>query len=168
MRKTTPTGYWTFMCNPRIWEADRYLASGVKEDSWRIIPYQKNWFELGQLGVIRVGSDGRTKKELNGRPRMQAGVYAIVEVISLPEVQQVNNTKYYLHASPKKLLPSLRVGIRILSNLLASPVLFSAHGEDERIQEDAYLVRGFQGASMPLHPLTFQRILELTDFDFYE
>ena len=165
MRKTIPTGYWTFMCNPRIWEADRYLASGVKEDSWRIIPYQKNWFEVGQLGVIRVGVDGRTKKELNGRPRMQAGVYAIVEVISPPEIRQVNKPQFYLHASPKKLLASLRVGIRIISNLLKSPVLFSYHFEDERILEDPYLIKGFQGASMPLHPLAFQRILEITDFN---
>ncbi|MEM7371032.1 MAG: hypothetical protein AAF587_20625 [Bacteroidota bacterium] len=163
VRKTSPTGYWTFMCNPRIWEIDRFLAAGMSEDTYRIIPYQQSWFEKGQLAVIRVGIDKRTRMERNGRPKLEAGIYAIVEIRSKPRLQLATKPEFYLQASPKVLQPILRVKIRLYRNLLRCPILLSDLQSDPLIQEDSYLLKGFQGASMPLHPLSFQRILELRD-----
>lgn len=162
-RKTLPTGYWTFMCNPRIWEIDRFLRTDIQEDSYRIIPYQKPWFERGQLGVIRVGIDRRTQIELKGFPRLEAGIYAIVEVISEPSLQVANNLEFYLYPPQKSSAHIPRVQIRLYRNLLSQPLLFSDIKNDPLIQEDSYLVKGFQGASMPLHPLSFRRVLELSE-----
>lgn len=162
-RKTIPTGYWTFMCNPRIWEIDRFLAEDIKEDTYRVIPYQKGWFEVGQLGVIRVGMDKRTRAERKGRAKLEAGVYAIVEVCSEPKFRLATKPEFYLNPSRKVQAPILRVDIRMYRNLLKQPILFADIEDDPVIQEDPYLLKGFQGASMPLHPLAFQRILEWSD-----
>jgi len=162
-KKTFPTSYWTFFCNPRIWEIDRHLASLPKTGNYRISPYQKSWFEPGQLGVIRVGIDNRNKKELEGKPKLQSGIYAIIEVSSFPVESTSSDPEYYLGAHPKAIQSSWRITYRMVKNLLYAPLVFAKLKEDELIQEDPYLVKGFQGASMPLHPLTFRRILELAD-----
>lgn len=160
-RKTFPTDYWTFFCNPRIWEIDRHLSANLETGNYRITPYQRTWFEVGQLGVIRVGIDNRNRKELQGRPKLKPGVYAIIEVIDLPQQTLSDQLQFYLNAPQKAMNPSWRIQYRMVKNLVEAPILFEMLKEDELIQEDPYLVKGFQSATMPLHPLTFRRILEL-------
>lgn len=162
-RKTYPTDYWTFFCNPRIWEIDRHLSSNPKEGNYRISPYQKSWFEVGQLGVIRVGVDNRNRKELGDKPKVKPGVYAIIEVISEPFIGLSDHPEFYLNNHPKASIASPRIRYRMVKNLLHHPLVFAQLSEDELIQEDPYLVKGFQGASMPLNPLSFRRILELAE-----
>ena len=161
MRKTFPTGYWTFFCNPKIWEIDRHLSAELEVGNYRITPYQRNWFEVGQFGVIRVGIDNRNRKELAGRVKLKPGIYAIIEVINLPEETLSDRPEYYLHAPQKALQPSWRISYRMVKNLLKTPLLFESLKHDDLIMEDAYLLKGFQSATMPLHPLAFRRILEL-------
>src|SRR5688572_14328561 len=66
-KKVSSTGYWTFFCNPRMWEIDRFLDTGIVEDNFQITNWQRDWFEAGQKAVIRVGNDFRTLKQLDGR-----------------------------------------------------------------------------------------------------
>lgn len=161
-RKTHPTDYWTFFCNPRFWEVDRFLLSGYQDDSYRIIPYQRNWFEIGQLGVIRVGIDRRTKAELNGRKKLIPGIYAVVSISGLPEDRSATRPEFYLKPNQKSFSITPRVQVSIVKNLLNAPLLLENLKNDDYIREDPYLLKGFQGGSMPLHPLTMQRLLELS------
>lgn len=51
------SGYWMFMGNPNKWAIDRFILSGVIEDTYSISDYHKDHFQQGQLGIIRVGKD---------------------------------------------------------------------------------------------------------------
>lgn len=163
--KTVPTGYWTLMCNPRKWEADRFLRSGLTADSWRMIPYHRrwDWFEPGQLAVIRVGRDSRTLKELNGRPRLQPGIYALVELTHPPAMLPPNEPGFYLPHAKKADQTVPRIRIRLVQNLIDQPLLLEDLKVYPEIMEDAYLVRGQQASLMPLHPIAMQKLLELMD-----
>lgn len=45
-RKTYPTGYWTFFCNPRKWEIDVFLRTAKTQVDWRVrIRYLLNLLE---------------------------------------------------------------------------------------------------------------------------
>jgi hypothetical protein len=78
--KVHPTGYWTFFCNPAKWEADRFLSGGMKSGSFLITDWQSEWFQPGQQGVLRIGTDQRTSEVRKGRPRLEPGIYANFEV----------------------------------------------------------------------------------------
>ena len=82
--KTRPTSYWTFFCNPARWQIDEFLASQQEEDHYRITRWQSTWFSPGQLGVVRVGVDERTRAQLAGKERLVPGIYAIVQVMGMP------------------------------------------------------------------------------------
>ncbi len=153
------------MCNPRKWEADRFLRSGLQEDSWRMIPYQRrwDWFEAGQLAVIRVGKDNRTLQELAGRPRLQPGIYALVELTHPPALLPPTQPNFYLATVPRAQLTVPRIRIRLVENLLDRPLLLDKLRNEPEIQEDPYLIRGQQASLMPLHPLAFRRILEIME-----
>jgi len=163
MGKTAPTGYWTLMCNPRKWEADRFLRSGLTEDSWRMIPYNKkwDWFEPGQLAVIRVGRDSRTKAELKGRKKMLPGIYALVELIAPPAERGPDKPGFYLPTAKgaDRIVP--RIKIRLVENLIDRPLLLEDLKVYPEIQEDRYLIKGQQASLMPLHPIAIRKILEL-------
>lgn len=61
--KLKPTGYWTFFCNPAKWENDRFLKTNTKIDTFTISDYHKDFFKIGQWGLIRVGIDKRRKHQ---------------------------------------------------------------------------------------------------------
>ena len=76
-------GYWVFACNPRKWAIDRFLERGAgQRDTWGIRPSDSQHFAPGQLAVIRVGVDRRSDAERQGRPKLEAGIYALCEVES--------------------------------------------------------------------------------------
>jgi hypothetical protein len=60
--KTTITGYWTFFCNPKKFEIDKFWVENTTLDWWHITEGHRNYFKIGQKGVIRVGNDYRRKK----------------------------------------------------------------------------------------------------------
>lgn len=59
--KTLPTEYWTFFCNPNIWALDDFIRDGRETDSFFVTLWQKDWFVVGQYGVIGVRQDSMTK-----------------------------------------------------------------------------------------------------------
>ncbi len=158
--RTEFTGYWTFFCNPARWEIDRFLETNRKMDTYQVAEWQKESFSPGQLGVIRVGTDRRTKKQLGERKRLEAGIYGIVEIQSKPSVRQDQPDKYWLDWSQKELEKPV-VEIYYLENLLDHPILLSDLQGDEQI-DDPYVLHGFQASSMPLTEQSFQRIMEIT------
>ena len=90
--KVEYTNYWIFMCNPQKWEIDDFLTDLKNEEnsainSWTIPKWQYDYFKPNQYGVIRVGNDKRTKNELNGKEKLDRGVYVIVKVLSTPKLR---------------------------------------------------------------------------------
>ncbi|HNB51735.1 MAG TPA: HNH endonuclease [Anaerolineales bacterium] len=158
--RTEFTGYWTFFCNPARWEIDRFLETNNKTDTYQVTEWQKDWFFPGQLGVIRVGTDRRTEKQLGGRDRLEAGIYGIVEIKSTPQKRADKPDKYWLDWSSKELGKPV-VEIYYLENLLDRPILLSHLQSDEQIN-DPYLLHGFQASSMPLTKRSFERVMEIT------
>lgn len=153
--KVLPTGCWTFFCNPNKWAMDQFLLSGKTNDSFSVTAWQKDWFEIGQFGVIRVGNDTRSREQLNGLERMSRGIYAIVQVTGLPEYRSAHDP-YYYEAEDKK---RYHVPIRYVYSNYENPIRLD-DWELEPRTEDVYLMNGFQASSMPLNPATFQAICE--------
>jgi hypothetical protein len=83
-RKNPITGYWLFVCNSNYWAVDEWLALGERELLYKISEEHRNVMKPGQQGLLRVGKDQRSKIKLAGRPRLEAGIYAWVEVIDTP------------------------------------------------------------------------------------
>jgi hypothetical protein len=49
---TNYSGYWTFFCNPKKWEIDKFLVSGKVYDTYQITDWQKEQFQPGQLAIV--------------------------------------------------------------------------------------------------------------------
>lgn len=159
--KVQPTGYWTFFCNPAKWEIDEFLKTNTEIDTFAISNFHKDYFKAGQWGVIRVGIDKRSKQQLNGKPRLNSGIYAIVKVISEPLETVSNNMKHWTNEEDKVKVRN-RVKIQYVKNLLNNPILLS----DLQLTEseyDKYLIEGQMASSMPLNPATFTKIISLLD-----
>jgi hypothetical protein len=156
--KTQATSYWTFFCNPAKWQIDAFLASGRKDDNYQIASWQSDWFSPGQLGVIRVGGDSRTLGQRDGKPRLQPGIYGIVEVIGTPREQPADDA-HWLESTVSENKRQV-VDIHYRMNLLRNPLLMEVLKSDPTIT-DKYLLGGFQASSMPLERPTFDRILAL-------
>jgi|GEM_PF-2562336 len=155
-QKVNPTGYWTFFCNPGKWAIDDFLSSGRIYDTFSITEWQKEWFKKGQLGVIRVGRDSRTKQELSGKSKLKRGIYAVVEILDQPFLSSKRD-EFWSDQSYED--ERYRVPVKYVKSLLKNPILL----EDldlESTQKDKYLTNGFQGSSMPLNPLTFKHLLD--------
>lgn len=160
------TGYWTFFCNPKKWEIDRFLETNPEEDTYQITPWQTDFFFPGQLGVIRVGIDSRTKENLNGRSKLTSGIYAIVEVVGGPRHRNEKPDKFWApNGWTKKEGEKLVVDIRYLKNLYLSPILLSTLKENESTSIDKYLISGFQASSMPLTQSAFDEIIKMQGDD---
>lgn len=157
--KVQPTGYWTFFCTPAKWAVDEFLSQNIECDGYRVTDWQKDWFAAGQFGVIRVGVDNRTKSQLGNKPRLQPGIYAIVEILGPAKPRQASAYPFWLEEPPAD-EDGFAVEIKYLKNLLHSPVLFEDVKDDSQIT-DTYLLKGFQASSMPLDKSTFDRIIAL-------
>ncbi len=156
--KVEPTGFWTFFCNPQKWAIDDFLSSNKVEDTFSITSWQKDWFKQGQLGIIRVGHDYRNKEQLNGKSKLQHGIYAVVEVTGEPIYSSERDEHYYEESNQE----NYRVPVRYIRNLLNNPVLPEVLNL-EKHEYDKYLVEGFQASSMPLNPQTLRKISILVD-----
>ena len=159
MIETTITGYWTFFCNPVIWEIDLFLASNKEKDTFQVNEWYKDYVKPGQLGIIRVGIDGRNKKQLGGRQKLKPGIYAIVEIIGMPKISK-DVSNYYIEDKDQN-QEKLRVEIRYLKNLLHTPLLLQDLKLNPIINQDKYLIEGFQRSTMPFKKAAFEEVIGL-------
>ena len=160
MGNTKFTGYWTFFCNPKYWEVDEFLRDLPHEalSEYRIASWQKQHFEKGQYGVIRVGNDGRSKAQLKGKPKLKKGIYAIVQIVGTPILQANSKTGFRISKNRDE-SGRLVVPIKYVRNYIEAPILFSSIENDKSVRNDPYLLKGIQAASMPLLEESFNRIL---------
>lgn len=147
------------MNNPARWQSDLFLASGRTEFQYLISNnWNQDYISPGQLGVIRVGVDRRTRAVLNGREKLMAGVYAVVEVISFPYQRETIDPGFWL-GDREHILGEASVRLRVVKNLINNPILLNQLDVNE---DDKHLIRGFEGRTMPLSPKTFEKILDLS------
>ncbi|MCK8826067.1 EVE domain-containing protein [Fuchsiella alkaliacetigena] len=151
------TGYWTFFCNPKKWNIDDFLKSGEKYDTFTVRNWHKDDFEKGQLGIIRVGKDRRTKKELDGRKKLKSGVYAIVEILTKATLRKDDKPEYWNDDSLNE--KRYRVDIKYIKNLINDPILLDDL-KSENYNYDQHLIDGFQSSTMPLEYKSFRKIID--------
>jgi len=151
--------YWLFNCNPKMWEIDEFLISGVKYSTWKINSYHKNKISKGDKGFIRVGHDKRTKKQLNGRQKLERGIYAIVDIISSPEQINDHEDEFWLIEEKKKEV-TWRVRIKYLLNLIDNPVLLTELKDKKSITKSTAILKGQQTVTAEVSKSDFEIILK--------
>jgi predicted RNA-binding protein with PUA-like domain len=157
------SGYWAFVCNPKKWAIDRFLASGKVDDTWGVRKSDAPQFAPGQLAVIRVGVDRRSSGERNGTPPLTPGIYAIcrIESRSFPAAD-VTDEFWKPGAERQPGWPTVRV--RYLHRFAASPLSIDRLRNEGHHQEK-YVLDGFQGSSFPIMEQAFEEIVELLALD---
>ena len=162
VRKIAVTGYWTFFCNPKTWEIDKFLRQGLEFDYWQFNPWYKDDCKSGQLGVIRVGHDHRTSKQHGKSPKLERGIYAVIEILSEPMERPEAPDRYWLDWQESDWEKPV-VKVRYVHNLINTPLLLGSLANNPIISQDNLLVSGFQNVVMPLKESVFRYILELID-----
>lgn len=148
IRKHPPTDYWIFVCNPTHWDVGRFLESGEQEDTYKVSRCDRNFFRAGQLGVLRVNQDQRPSTKRDGRPPLEKGIYAIVEVLGSAKENRKSK-------APKG---EWRVPFKVVANLLKKPILITSLPSDAMFGP---LHHARQTSSMPLEKQAFEHILKL-------
>jgi predicted RNA-binding protein with PUA-like domain len=153
-------GYWVFVCNPRKWAIDRFLERGTgQRDTWGIRPSDSSRFAPGQLAIIRVGVDRRSFAELQGRPKLDAGIYALCEIESLAYAGAGANDAFWApDAARAPGWPT--VDVVYLRNYLHRPLTI-AQLEESRPGLPRSLLQGLQASSFPISRNDFLAVLEL-------
>lgn len=155
--------FWVFVCNPKKWAIDEFMARGIEVDSWGIRPSDRSKFAPGQLGIIRVGMDGRSTVALNGRPRLQAGIYAICQVLTEAYESTGASDDFWAPGSERETAwPT--VGIRYLKTFPHNPL--TVENMREKLPEVSHLLLdGFQAASFPISEDDFRSVVGLLGVD---
>jgi len=158
--------YWAFVCNPKRWAVDRFLAEGVDCDTWGVRPSDTARFAPGQLGIVRVGVDSRSAAERNGAPPLEAGIYALCEVESESFPGTGANDGYWADGAAREPgWPTVR--IKYLRRYSDNPLTIA------RLRTEApglshLLLNGFQAASFPISAEEFHAVMELLNEDLEE
>ncbi len=155
----TGDGYWVFVCNPKRWAIDRFFATGVERDAWGVRKSDAPRFAPGQLAVVRVGIDGRNKEEREGRPKLEAGIYALCVVESTASARGASTDSFW---SPDEVPAADRqiVDIRYLRTFLTRPLTI-ARLKEERPTLSPHVLNGLQASSFPISEGDFRLILDL-------
>lgn len=149
--------YWVFVCNPKKWAIDEFLAAGRERDAWGVRPFDQKSFAPGQLGLVRVGVDRRSAKKRNGRPPLEPGIYALVEVESHAYPGTGANDEFWSPGAERE--PGWpTVNIRYIRTYVANPPTIERL-ERERPNLDPKLLNGFQASSFPISRSDFLEII---------
>ncbi len=155
--------YWVFVCNPKKWNIGEFLERGIEHDTWGIRPSDRQRFAPGQLGIVRVGVDQRTVEERNGKPPLEAGIYALCEVES--EAFDGTGASSEFWASGEGRDPGWpTVNIRYLRTYLGKPLTIERLRK-ERPDLSPLLLNGFQAASFPITARDFHAVMALLGED---
>ncbi len=152
-------GYWLFFCNPVIWDIGEFLSKNPEHGNYLITKHHRNNFYPGQLGLIRVGVDRRSKKKLGKKNKLQSGIYAVVEILSEPQL--VGGSEDRMHISKEYESDSYSVKIKFLKNMLETPLLLKEIEEGMILESDKRTIfQGRQASSWPLSRTSFEMLLQ--------
>ncbi|ANM18244.1 PUA-like domain-containing protein [Rhizobium sp. N541] len=158
--------YWVFVCNPKKWAIDKFLASETEVDQWGVRPSDRDFFAPGQLGIVRVGVDKRSTAERKGSEPLQAGIYALCAVESEAFDGTGARDEYWAEGEAREPgWPTVR--LRYLRNYSSKPLTI------ERLRTELPMLSplvldGFQASSFPIATGDFQAIMSLIEEDFDE
>jgi predicted HNH restriction endonuclease len=155
--------YWVFVCNPKKWAIDRFFDRGIERDTWGIRPADRDRFAPGQLGIVRVGVDQRSAAERNGKPPLEAGIYALCEVESAAFEGTGASDEYWAPGTGRE--PGWpTVNIHYLRIYAANPLTIERL-RAQRPDLSKLLLHGFQAASFPIAARDFHAVMELLGED---
>ncbi|MBS0235166.1 MAG: EVE domain-containing protein [Proteobacteria bacterium] len=158
--------YWVFVCNPKKWAIDKFLAQNIERDMWGIRPSDRERFAPGQLGIVRVGVDQRSAAERDGKPPLDAGIYALCEVESTAFDGTGASGEFWAPGAERApRWPT--VNIRYLKSYAARPLTIDRL-RTERPEVSRLLLNGFQAASFPIADRDFQAVMALLGEDLDE
>ena len=156
--------FWVFVCNPQKWAIDEFLARGIEVDSWGVRPSDRDKFKPGQLAIIRVGQDRRSKAERDGRPQLEAGIYAICQVLTEPYEANGASDEFWSPGHERDAgWPT--VGIRYLKTFLDNPLRIESLS-DRAPGVSKLLLDGFQGSTFPISGDDFRTVTALLGLRF--
>ena len=155
--------YWVFICNPKKWDIDRFLRDRIERDTWGVRKADQHKFAPGQLAIVRVGVDQRSKKQLGGNAPLKSGIYALCEIESECFPATGAGDKYWAAGSECAAgWPTVRV--RYLKTYGDKPLTI-----DEIRRKlpgvSPLLLNGFQASSMPISASDFHAITVLLGDD---
>ena len=155
--------YWVFVCNPKKWNIDRFLERRIEHDTWGVRDSDASRFAPGQLALVRVGVDERSVAMRQGRPALEAGIYAVCEVESEAFMAQgAADEDWNPGEKPKSPRPT--VGIRYLRTFSGNPLTIKRLRE-EQSQLNHLILHGFQGRSFPISAADFHTIIRLLEVE---
>jgi predicted HNH restriction endonuclease/predicted RNA-binding protein with PUA-like domain len=158
--------YWVFVCNPKKWAIDKFLAQNIERDTWGIRPSDRERFAPGQLGIVRVGVDQRSAAERDGKPPLEAGIYALCEVDSTAFDGTGASSEFWAPGAERA--PGWpTVNIRYLKSYAARPLTIEQL-RTERPDVSRLLLNGFQAASFPITDRDFHAVMALLGEDLDE
>lgn len=153
-----------FVCNPRMFQIDKLMLERLPAnaiDGWGAGDYQRH-FTRGDLGLLRVGQDRRTRAELvrEGGFKLQPGIYAICEVISEPtlELNRVNNDLWRAEGLTGQVENRVEVPIRYLWWSIDSPLLMDQL-KSETPDIDRSILNGRRTTCFPISEDDFWTII---------
>jgi predicted HNH restriction endonuclease len=155
------TGYWMFICNPKQWAIDDFLDQKTEISTWKITSYQKDHIKIGDKAIIRVGKDKRTIKELNGKQRLESGIYAFVEIIGESEYKTDIKDDFWIEEG-KSSEYAWRAKIRYVENLISSPIEIKNLKENSDFNENSPIIKGRQASSWPIDKKEYESLLTLS------
>ncbi len=156
--------YWVFVCNPKRWNIDQFLERRIEHDTWDVRPSDRSRFAPGQLGIMRVGVDHRSIKQRNGRPVLEAGIYAICEVESGAFDGASEHDEFWAPGEGHRTgWPAVK--LRYLQTYEKKPLTIEAlrvrHPDLSKL-----LLNGFQGATFPISAAEFHSVTAMLGYDF--
>lgn len=165
------TNFWIFFNNPKYWDLEKFLNDSKEKNlplTWTIPKFQKDYFLPNQYGVLRIGKDKRTLKELGTNKKLESGIYAIVQIVS-PAREKTEEDAwdniYNLDNQSSYLKGQYCVQLKIIHNLIDTPLLFKDILDIPEIKNDKYLIAGYQAASIPLSETCFNKLLNLCNIN---
>ncbi len=157
--------YWVFVCNPKIWHIEKLLTSSETLDTWSVSKSDAKHFAPGQLGLVRVGVDRRTKSELQGGRPLHPGIYALCEVESSAYPGTGADSPYWAKGQSREIgWPTIK--LRYLRKYLAAPLTIE---EMRKIRPtlSSQILEGFQSATFRVSRNDFSAIVNSIGEDLY-
>lgn len=155
-RKLKPTGYWLFLAQRQIWNAEAWLALNERELLYKVADHNRTEVRPGDLGVLRVnatpwGPSARKKP---------AAIYAVVEVVGPAQMQPDPDLRAFRKA--KFADADWRAPIRIVANLVQSPIIIETLPPDSDFH---FLREPVQSATIPISRKAFATIFREARLD---
>jgi hypothetical protein len=127
---TARTGFWVFVATPRAYPIDLFLRERLPRNKGISVWTVRGTDDLqqGDFGLVRVGTDGRTKallKDDGAAKKLESGIYAVCEVLDRPSrtLTDKDADLWRSQESSSRATDLPKVPIKYLWSSLSAPLL---------------------------------------------